>query len=64
VLVSIPITGGLRTSYPLPEFNNSTDFNGPKKIWLSEIGERICTPFINIPMSLIGDSCLELTNKF
>ena len=63
-LVSIPITGGFNTSYPVPEFNKSTDSRGPKNIWLSEIGERIWTPFISIPISFTGESCLDTVNKF
>ena len=29
LLVSIPIMGGLTTSYPLPPFNKSIDLRGP-----------------------------------
>ena len=28
------------------------------------MGERICTPLINIPISFVGMSWFELTNKF
>ena len=31
---------------------------------MSEIGERTCTPLINIPISFVGISWFELTNKF
>ena len=63
-LVSMPITGGFTTSYPVPEFSKSIEVIGPKNIWLSEIGERIWTPLIKIPMSFTGESCFDPTNKF
>ena len=31
---------------------------------MSEIGERILTPLISIPISFVGISCCEGTNKF
>ena len=63
-LVSIPTMGGFSMSYPLPPFNKSTDSRLPKNIWLSEIGDLICTPSTNMPISLVGISWLDATNKF
>ena len=63
MLVSIPTIGGFKTSYPKPAFNKSTDsrvyniFDYLK--WVN-----VFAPFIKIPISFVGVSCFDATNKF
>ena len=64
LLVSIPMIGGFNISYPEPLLVKSIDSNDPKNIWLSDFGDLIWTPFINTPISVVGSSCLDATNKF